>query len=54
MVPVPVPTFEKLCFRFLLLKSYGSSSGSENVGKNLAFFFFTVLLNKQGEYLQPQ
>ncbi len=30
MVPVPVPTFEKLWFRFRfrLLKSYGSGSGS--------------------------
>ncbi len=30
MVPIPVPTFEKLWFRFrfLLLKSYGSGSGS--------------------------
>ncbi len=27
-VPVPVPTFEKLLFRFQLLKSYGSGSGS--------------------------
>jgi hypothetical protein len=25
---VPVPTFEKLWFRFLLLKSYGSGSSS--------------------------
>jgi hypothetical protein len=43
MVPVPVPTFEKLCFRlrFLLLKSYGSGSGSKNVGK-----FFSFLLSE--------
>ncbi len=27
-VPVPVPTFEKLWFRFQLLKGYGSGSGS--------------------------
>jgi hypothetical protein len=33
MVPVLVPTFEKLWFRFLLLKSYGSGSGSSSISK---------------------
>jgi hypothetical protein len=49
MVPVPVPTFERLWFRFLLLKIYSSGSGSapkvdhkkqifqKIFGKNIAF-----------------
>ncbi len=34
-VPVPIPTFEKLWFRFrfLLWKSYGSDSGSSSLSR---------------------
>ncbi len=32
-VMVPVPTFEKLWFQFLLLKSYGSGSGSSSISR---------------------
>ena len=34
-VPFPVPTFEKLWFRFrfLLLKSYGSGSGTSSISR---------------------
>jgi hypothetical protein len=45
-VPVPVPTFEKLWFRFLLLKSYGSGSGSSSIsGTYKANFFKKIMGN---------
>ncbi len=34
---VPVPTFEKLRFRFRLLTKYGSDSGSGSVNKPKSF-----------------
>jgi hypothetical protein len=48
-VIVPVPTFEKLCFRFWfpLLKSYGSGSGAKNVGKNFAFLYLVSCFSRK-------
>ncbi len=50
---VPVRTFEKLWFRFLLLKSYGSGSSSisrqlkANFSKTILEFFFAFLHKKR-------
>ncbi len=54
MVPVPVPTFEKLRFRFRLLPSYGSGSICRLQKAVFKFFFFKHLALLQSKLFHKE